>query len=56
MIPTGGGIKLSESLGTIEGRLSGQIGSLAEKVSANSGAIQSGLQQASDALSNLGGS
>ena len=60
MIPTGGGIKLSESLGTIEGRLSGQIGSLAEKVSANSGAIQSGLQQAagglSDALDNLGGS
>ena len=37
-----------------------KIGSLAEKVSANSGAIQSGLEQAtsvlSDALSNLGGS
>jgi len=60
MIPTGGGLKLSESLDTLESKIGGKLGSLAEKVSANSGAIQSGLEQAtsglSDALSNLGGS
>jgi len=60
MIPTGGGIKLADSLGRVEDRLGDTIGKLSEKVSANSGAIQSGLQQAtsglSDALDNLGGS
>ena len=60
MIPTGGGIKLSDSLGRVEDRLGDTISKLSEKVSANSGAIQSGLQQAtsglSDVLDNIGGS
>ncbi len=60
MIPTGGGLKLADSLDSAVGPLQEKLGDLAGQVSANSGALQSGIQEATSGLQgvldNFGGS